>query len=227
MDSSNSFKPDEFKTAGYQAINKARLDHLDNLGLNLYSKSVLELGAGVGDLTQFWLDRRCTVTCVEGRYTNAKQIRDRYGDQLDRVSIFVQDLDHPDWAMTRHDIVFAYGTLYHLLNPIAALARWTQSTRDLLLLETVVSRDETILRDEDPASATACLGGKCQWLSRAELALALCKLFPCVYEPVAPPKHEEFPSNWDKLPAGDGLVRQVYVCSKFSLGINEKLRSIK
>ncbi len=35
-------------------INKARLDHLSSLGLNLRNTTVLEVGSGIGLLTEFF-----------------------------------------------------------------------------------------------------------------------------------------------------------------------------
>src|SRR5438045_257276 len=47
----------EFLSPAYQSHNIARLQHLDSLGLDLSGKRVLEVGAGVGDHTLFYLYR--------------------------------------------------------------------------------------------------------------------------------------------------------------------------
>src|SRR5690242_1107048 len=51
----------EFLSPAYQQHNVARLQHLDSLGLPVCGKRVLELGAGVGDHTIFYLHRNCKV----------------------------------------------------------------------------------------------------------------------------------------------------------------------
>ena len=54
-----------FRSPQYRRHNARRQEHLASLGLDLRHKSVLELGAGVGDHTVFFLDRDCVVTSVE------------------------------------------------------------------------------------------------------------------------------------------------------------------
>src|SRR5258706_7389962 len=56
-----------FRSLGYLRHNQRRQEHLASLGLELADRSVLELGAGVGDHTTFFLDLGCTVTAVEPR----------------------------------------------------------------------------------------------------------------------------------------------------------------
>ena len=65
-----------FKNPQYQRHNSRRLEHLASLGLDLHGKSVLELGAGVGDHATFFLDRDCTLTSLEPRPENCKIFAD-------------------------------------------------------------------------------------------------------------------------------------------------------
>lgn len=55
-----------FTNSHYQRINQRRLEHLASLHLPLENRSVLEVGAGIGDLTSFFLDRNCEVVITEG-----------------------------------------------------------------------------------------------------------------------------------------------------------------
>ena len=64
-----------FRSPQYCRHNCRRQEHLATLGLELDSKSVLELGAGVGDHTTFFLDRGCTVTSVKPRIENYRLFR--------------------------------------------------------------------------------------------------------------------------------------------------------
>src|SRR5262245_1325089 len=100
------------------AINKARQDHLATLGLDLANKTVLEVGAGIGLHTQFFVDRGCAVTITDGAPTNVAAIRERYPDH----DVRILDLDLPVDAdsLGCFDIVYCYGTLYHLQRPDTA-----------------------------------------------------------------------------------------------------------
>src|SRR5512147_365607 len=59
-------------------LNRARLDHLEHLGLPLEGRSVLDVGCGVGYLAQFFVNRKCRVVCVDGREENIRRLRRRY-----------------------------------------------------------------------------------------------------------------------------------------------------
>lgn len=56
-----------FQGPHYLRHNARRLEHLSSLGLPVREKSVLEVGAGMGDHTHFYLDRGCTVCITEAR----------------------------------------------------------------------------------------------------------------------------------------------------------------
>ena len=45
-------------------MNARRLEHLAGLGLPIAGRDVLEVGAGIGDLTSAFLDRGCQVTAI-------------------------------------------------------------------------------------------------------------------------------------------------------------------
>ena len=64
----------------YIRHNARRLEHLASLHLDLRHKSVLELGAGIGDHSSFYLDRGCRVTAVEPRPENVAVLRERQRD---------------------------------------------------------------------------------------------------------------------------------------------------
>src|SRR5260221_131264 len=69
-----------FRGGGYPRHNARRLEHLASLGIDLFDKSVLEVGAGIGDLTSFFLDRGCTVTSVEARADNVRQFAENFNN---------------------------------------------------------------------------------------------------------------------------------------------------
>ena len=56
-----------FDTPGALALNAARMDHLESLGLPLKGKRALDLGCGVGHLGIRLQQMGCSVLCVDGR----------------------------------------------------------------------------------------------------------------------------------------------------------------
>src|SRR5947209_7710528 len=127
---------DDFHNWDYLRHNQRRQEHLASLGLPLEGRSVLETGAGIGDHTSFFLDRGCTVVVTEARPENLDYLRGRFPS----LAVEALDLDRPDAAFApRCDVVYCYGTLYHLSRPAEALAFLAERCGDLLLLETWVS----------------------------------------------------------------------------------------
>src|SRR5882762_4963062 len=66
-----------FLTPEASAINAARQAHLASLGLELEHKQVLEVGAGIGLHTPFFLERGCKVLVTDGNPENVGEIRRR------------------------------------------------------------------------------------------------------------------------------------------------------
>lgn len=127
---------DAFLYFEYLRHDQRRLEHLASLGLSIAGSSVLEVGAGIGGHTSFFLDRGCQVVSTEARPENLEVLRLRYpGIQVKRL-----DLDNPDSSLEEtFDIVHCYGVLYHLKEPVGAIEYMSARCRKLLLLETCVS----------------------------------------------------------------------------------------
>src|SRR4051794_34512299 len=70
-----NFAEATFRNPHYQRHNARRQEHLATLGLDIARRSVLEVGAGVGDHTTFFLDRDCNVVSVEPRAENCELFR--------------------------------------------------------------------------------------------------------------------------------------------------------
>src|SRR5437870_2171853 len=103
-----------FSNYWYIRHNQRRQEHLASLNLDLFDKTVLEVGAGIGDHSSFWVDRSCKLLITEARIENLNLIKERFPDEQ------VQQLnldDHylPD-NLGHFDIVYCYGLLYHLKN---------------------------------------------------------------------------------------------------------------
>jgi hypothetical protein len=175
---------------------------------------VLEIGAGIGDHTSFFLDRGCKVTATDARPENIAIIARRFPD----IQTTVFDLDGPvPESLVPHEVVYAYGILYHLRNPLAALGVMASLCSNMLLLETCVSYGEEAVINpvsEDSADVTQSVWGQGCRPTRAWVFQALHGLFPYVYLTRTQPWHPEFPTDWTQQTSNlTGLYRAIFVAS--------------
>jgi len=212
---------DAFLSYHYQRHNQRRLEHLASLGLNIAGSTVLEVGAGIGDHTSFFIDRGCQVVSSDARQKNIKILRSRYPD----VRVLHIDLDSPPETFNKvFDIIYSYGLLYHLENPSEAIEFMSSCCRKMLLLETCVSfGNENLLNlcAEDILNPTQSYAGRGCRPTRRWVYSQLKRHFEFVYLPVNQPNHEEFPIDWTRPPSKQILTRAVFVASKEQ--INNKL----
>jgi FkbM family methyltransferase len=210
-----------FDTPESLEINRALMQHLDSLELPLAGASVLEVGYGVGQAAPFFLERNCKVMCVDGRMENIEALKRRLPGVIAHVARVDAD---PLARFGRFDIVFCYGLLHHLEDPIAGLRNLASVCDGFLLLETVVSDYELpILRlvDEPANAANQALGGLGCRPTPAFVAMALTRAgFDFVYAPLTPPRHPDFQFDWiDNLDSSrnDHLLRCIFVASRQEL----------
>ena len=206
-----------FRNSDYLRINEARLEHLISLisRFDFTGKSVLELGAGIGDHTQFWIDRGCKVTTSDARPENQRILRERFPT----LDVRLIDLDRSPLPAEseQFDIVYAYGLLYHLQNPergiryIAATSRW------LAFIETCVSfGDECAIHpiQESFEDASQSFSGTGCRPTRPWVYKTLKSVFAFVYQPGTQPAHEQFPLDWSSPSSAlDKLSRTTFVAS--------------
>jgi Methyltransferase domain len=201
----------EFSGPYYLRHNQRRQEHLASLGLDLAGKTVLEVGAGIGDHTSFFLDRDCRVISSDARPKNVDELQRRYPGLDARVL----DLDQPPGSIEPVDVVYCYGTLYHLREPERAIAFMSSASTSLLLMETCVSRGsdeeqnpiaEDIENPTQAASGTGCRPTRPWVLAR------LREHFPHAYITATQPWHPEFPIDWTRPQRGN--VRAVFVASR-------------
>ena len=202
----------EFTSFHYERINARRLEHLSSLGLPIGGKSVLELGAGIGDLTSFFLDRNCRVTTSDARPELLSVLRNRHrGASVVRI-----DANKPPRIDERYDIVFCAGLLYHLEKPAVAIRFMAKSASGFLILSTVVSAkggNSVNLVAEDAAIPSQATTGTGSRPTRHWIANQLKKHFPFVYFTAAQPKHPQFPTDWQN-PGNAQFKRAVFIASK-------------
>ncbi len=207
-----------FWSSHYQRHNQRRQEHLACLGLNVANSSVLEVGAGIGDHTSFFLDRGCCVVSTEARPENLKLLKIRYPDMQTEYL----DMDNPDDSKITglFDIVYCYGLLYHLEHPNKAIEFMDRHCCKMLLLETCVSFGDGELINpvvESAESPTESVYGRGCRPTRKWIYNQLKKYFEFVYMPITQPNHEEFPIDWSFPPSGKFLLRAVFVASREQL----------
>jgi Methyltransferase domain len=203
-----------FLSPDYQRHNISRLQHLESLGLDLVGKSVLEVGAGVGDHSLFYLYRNCRVLPVEGRASLARALSERLG-----IEVKIVDLDREPEKLEQFghfDLVHCYGLLYHLSDPVRLLSAVSR-VGDCLLLETCVSFGGDLslnkCKERRSVPSQALHGEGCR-PTREWIFDQLKRLYQYVYATRTQPRHHEFPIDWTG-PAGEStlLNRAVFVAS--------------
>lgn len=178
---------------------------------------MLELGAGIGDHTPFFLERGCSVVVTEARDENIRILKERYP----KLEVAYLNMDAPRGFDELFDIIYCYGLLYHLEHPQQAIEFMAKRTGQLLLLETCVSfgGEEAINRvqeaAEDPTQSYQGVGSRPTrpWVFH-QLKLSM----PHVYVPLTQPDHEEFPIDWERpnLHAAP-LARSIFIASRVPL----------
>lgn len=209
-----------FLSKHYQLHNVARLKHLDSLGLDLYGKTVIEFGAGIGDHTYFYLLKNCTVFSTDARTELVEFIKNRFGNKTMVLNI-ENEIDRIK-RLPKFDIIHCYGILYHICNPEEFL-RSLKGKGSLLLLETCVLTDfipsSNYFVDEDNSDPTQAFGGKGSRPTREWIFKLLKEIFPYVYVPKTQPDHPEFPKDWmkDYSRLQKDLIRAVFIASEKEL----------
>jgi 2-polyprenyl-3-methyl-5-hydroxy-6-metoxy-1,4-benzoquinol methylase len=86
--------------------NARRLEHLASLRIPVTGMSVLEVGAGIGDHSHYYMDRDCKITITEARPENIKYMRKHYPG----FAIQFLDIEHPTRVDgSPFDVVHCYG----------------------------------------------------------------------------------------------------------------------
>ena len=205
-----------FETRAAAAINRARLDHLAGVGLSIDGRTALEVGAGVGRLSGFFLERGCRLVTIEARPENVDELRRRYPDVRSEVA----DVEDSLTALGRFDIVFCYGTLYHLEGPVRTLRSMAEVCDDLLLIETVVCDSPLPVArlDDEYLSVNQALRGLAHRPSASYVALALNRIgFEHVYVAVQSPDFPDYvwtPSADSAFSRDGHLLRSVFVAAR-------------
>jgi len=203
-----------FHSANYLRHNARRLEHLASLLLPVGGKTVLEVGAGIGDHSGYYIDRECELTITEVREENLRHLRKEFPD----CDVRFLDMESPALDVGPFEVIHCYGLLYHLSDPNRALEFLAEKCSGMLLLETCVSFGDAaeIARvaesRRDPTQANSGTGCR---PTRRWLFDKLSTLFSHVYIPKTQPNHEEFPLDWTSAKSHPSeLCRAVFVASR-------------
>jgi hypothetical protein len=202
-------------------VNKARMNHLASLEpyLNLYYRSVLEVGAGIGLLTGFWEKRGCTVTSLDGRLSCIRENLRRHPHRVGTLRHADLKTRFSSSIFGQFGVTFAYGILYlvpavQLPDIIAELAAMT---RELMLVSMIVQRKDTgtieALGDNPEVPDSSLDGRRCR-VSRNWFMDELKKHFEFAYITRTQPKDGCFPTEW---PPKQHNPRCIFVASRHVL----------
>lgn len=171
---------------------------LPELMERLRLRTAVDVGCGVGYLSEFLQGLGFEVTAVDGRRANIEEARSRHPD------INFQCLDVQGEALRQlgsFDFVLCFGLIYHLENPLAALRSFAALTGTMLLIEGVcipgeqpyfLLRDE--IRQEDQSLTPLALYPSESGLIKACYHMG----FPFVWRVTKFPEHEDFAASKHK-----------------------------
>lgn len=208
-----------FHSWHYLRHNARRLEHLASLALPMKGKTVLEVGAGAGDHSGFYIDRGCSITITDSRPENITYIKKRYPD----CRVYELDLEDEDFAEKidkDYDVIHCYGLLYHLSNPEFVIQQLARFCKEIMVLETAVSfgdEERNYQIKEDRTNPSQAMSGFGSRPTRPWLFGLLKKHFKHVYVPVTQPNHEEFPVDWSEQDRSAREARSVFICSNIEL----------
>lgn len=204
-----------------------RQEHLATLGLPLDGRSVLEIGAGIGFHSTFFLDRGCKVLATDGRTENMRTMQAMYDayrwypahSNLELAQLDIENVDATQ--ITPREIVYCYGLLYHCARPEDAIRNMSKLCTSLLLLETGVSTgeyNELNIGSESAADVSQSIHGGGSHPTRQWIFDTLKRHFEYVYCPVTQPRHEYFPVDWDTPARFESqTIRTTFVASREQL----------
>ncbi len=201
-----------FDQTHYHEINDARLRHLESLKLDLTNKKSIELGAGVGDLSHFF-SQTGNHTISEARDKNLLILNEKFNQYEKIVKLDANNIDLSE----KFDIVFCYGLLYHLSNPVNAIKGMSSICDDLLIIETCVSLGKELSINpiiEDVSDLTQSIDGLGCRPTRIWIFEELKKHFKFVYLPKTQPNHQSFVKDFENVTDLGLNYRAIFVASR-------------
>jgi len=212
-----------FHHPGYMHLTDKTIQHLDSLNLIKPNHRVLELGAGIGDISAYLFGEGCDVLVTDARDENLRVVRSRF--PLARTMRVDCNLK-TGWPGGRFDVVLAYGILYHLHRPDVCLGMAAGLCSKHLIVCSSVSPGTDIdvhHKPEHSNDPSQSFDGKACRPTRPWVFKELKRHFNHVYMTATQPEHPDFPISWPDAPsapiAGRGMKnhRCVFVASRYEL----------
>jgi hypothetical protein len=184
-----------FQCERYAHHNNKRIEHLNSLGILRSGLTVLEVGAGVGDHTGNLINHGCTVTSTEARAYNLEILRAKFPS----IECGLLNLDEPDGFDHKYDLIYCYGTLYHLSKPKEAIS-FMAARSESIVIETCVmyGPDSKFILCDEPDNPTQSFSGHGCRPTRRWVFDELKRYWKFVYTTRVQPNHIEFPTDWTK-----------------------------
>jgi 2-polyprenyl-3-methyl-5-hydroxy-6-metoxy-1,4-benzoquinol methylase len=212
---------------GYRSTGR-RLEHLTSLDLRLWGKSVLEVGAGAGLLSSFFVDRMCKVLVTDASASAISLARSFYNSSLqdvqrNNVSFEIIDFDTPiDWSQRpRKQVVICYDAFWQAKACRTFLHNLSAACEEILLLETRVAfghhEELFAVPDQDLRTESSVPPGAMVIPTRKWLWQRLSDSFPFVYTPLTQPWLDSFPTNWDLSNQHSAFGRSIFIASRVEL----------
>lgn len=208
---------DVFDLPEYRAITECRLAHLRTMKLPFTGKTVIDVGSGIGRLSEFFDEQGCSVHCVDGRVENIARLKELYPHR----SASVADLENDDLlSLGKFDVVFCYGLLYHVVDVLGAIRRLGSLCREFAVIETCIAPvpDNVLFlaleKSSNPSQALRSYGSR-----PSPLFVTTCLRqvgFTHIYAPKTLPAHEQFGYKQTKIGKWDQtlLKRDIFVASR-------------
>lgn len=139
--------PRVFDLEHYDLLNRARSEVVAGLIAELKPKlnlqTAIDVGCGLGYFSQFLKCLGLDVTAVDGRRENLNEAQ-RRSPEIRFLHFNVED--SAIRSLGKFDLVFCFGLLYHLENPMLAIRHLREMAGRLLLVEAVIQPgDEPVM----------------------------------------------------------------------------------
>lgn len=153
-----------FNDNGYISFDNVRFTNFDKLNIDINKKTVLELGSGIGNHTSFLYNKAPKkIITIEGRPENIEFIKEKFKNSTNIVPIQFDlegDITQIDELKDGVDIIYNYGLLYHLKNPLDFIDKLNGIKHGKMILETCIElHGNENLINEDKESFSQSLSG--------------------------------------------------------------------
>jgi hypothetical protein len=196
-------------------INKQRIEHFNSLKLNIVNKTILETGCGgKGDHTINLLKYTSNVTINDARLNNIKMCLTNINKNLE-FNTWDLNIDF-NTNGKMYDIIYCYGTLYHLYNPSLCIKNLSNICNDFMIICTAGNEnDEGIEYVKEDISQHSQAYVKCGCRpSRKWVLDEMSKYFNYIYFPKTQPLHYDFKTDYSKRLNNGSNYRFIIIGSK-------------